>query len=167
MYSPRSRWWRSARAVALLRWASRSLRQAMYSVEPAWTLLARQNASSSSLRLETGACWRAAQPDSASAAHARAIRWVETLGRMHKSRPQSRMLSLPGLTRQSIENKAASLIEDGCLGQARSSQVKAAHDGWSQPALQCVADLFQHLRILDGGGHRPRIAVGDLLDGAA
>src|SRR3977135_2483769 len=38
---------------------------------------------------------------------------------------------------------------------------------FSPPPLQRVADLVQHLRILDGGGHRPWVAVGDLLDGAA
>src|SRR5450756_2108028 len=37
----------------------------------------------------------------------------------------------------------------------------------SHPALQRVADFFQHLGILDGGRHRPLVAVGDLLDGAA
>src|ERR1700759_1651807 len=35
------------------------------------------------------------------------------------------------------------------------------------PALQGIRDLVQHLGILDGGGHGPCLAVGDLLDGAA
>src|SRR3954451_11380397 len=33
--------------------------------------------------------------------------------------------------------------------------------------FQRAADLVKHLGVLDGGGHGPRIAVGDLLDGAA
>src|SRR5258708_14238949 len=37
----------------------------------------------------------------------------------------------------------------------------------SHPAPQRVADLVEHFGILDGRGHRPWIAVGDLLDGAA
>src|SRR5271169_898557 len=48
MSSPRSRWRLSARALALLRWTSRSLRQAIYADEPCLTLLRWQNASSSS-----------------------------------------------------------------------------------------------------------------------
>src|ERR1700682_1857887 len=35
------------------------------------------------------------------------------------------------------------------------------------PSPQRIPDLVQHLGILDGRGHRPCIAVGDLLDGAA
>src|SRR6185312_7469087 len=35
------------------------------------------------------------------------------------------------------------------------------------PSLQRLADLVQHLGVLYGGGHRPWLAVGDLLDGAA
>src|ERR1700760_4703803 len=36
----------------------------------------------------------------------------------------------------------------------------------SRPALQRLADLVQHLGILDGRGHGPGLAVGDLFDGA-
>jgi hypothetical protein len=67
IYSPRLRCCRSARAAALLRMTSRSLRQATYSGEPTATLLARQIASSSSPRLETGIWLRCAQAQSASA----------------------------------------------------------------------------------------------------
>src|SRR4051794_34459804 len=36
----------------------------------------------------------------------------------------------------------------------------------SHPALQRLADLVEHLGILDRRRHGPGIAVGDLLDGA-
>ena len=68
MVSLKLRWVRSAFAAALPRWTSRFLRQATYSDEPAATLLARQIASSSSPRLETGISLRAAQAERASAA---------------------------------------------------------------------------------------------------
>src|SRR5277367_4034601 len=69
MYSPRSRWRRSARALALLRWTSRSLRQAIYSDEPTATLLARQKVSSSSLSVfATVGGPRSRQPPSSGAA---------------------------------------------------------------------------------------------------
>src|SRR5947209_6023762 len=37
----------------------------------------------------------------------------------------------------------------------------------SHPALQRISDFVQHLGVFDGRGHRPRFAIGDLLDGAA
>src|SRR4051794_16680057 len=73
MYSPRSRWRRSACAAALLRVTSRSLRQATYSGEPTATLLARQIASSSSPRLETGIWLRCAHAERTSAASMTAV----------------------------------------------------------------------------------------------
>src|SRR3981189_1614340 len=90
MYSPRSRWRRSARPAAflritapalgqaapaaLLRFTSPSLRQATYSGEPTATLLVRQIASSSSPRLETGIWLRCAQAERTSARSDRAMR---------------------------------------------------------------------------------------------
>src|SRR5258708_4799990 len=68
------RWARSALAAALPRWTSRFLRQATYSDEPTATLLARQIASSSSPRLETGTSLRDAQAESVSAASVTAMR---------------------------------------------------------------------------------------------
>src|SRR3981081_4231258 len=73
MYSPRSRWRRSARPAALLRITSRSLRQATYSGEPTATLLVRQIASSSSPRLETGIWLRCAQAERTNARSDRAM----------------------------------------------------------------------------------------------
>src|SRR5882724_2940128 len=67
MYSPSLRWERSARSVALARWASRLLMHATYSGEPGATLLARQTASSSPSRFATGTWPRWAQPEMASA----------------------------------------------------------------------------------------------------
>src|ERR1700679_4219258 len=37
----------------------------------------------------------------------------------------------------------------------------------SHPPLQRLADLVEPLGVLDGGRHRPGLAVGDLLDSAA
>jgi hypothetical protein len=73
MYSPRSRWRRSARAVALLRRTSRSLRQATYSLEPTATLLARQIASSSPLESTIVGRPRSRQPASRGARSNRAM----------------------------------------------------------------------------------------------
>src|SRR3954453_7709460 len=70
---------RSALAAALPRWTSRFLRQATYSDEPTATLLARQIASSSSPRLETGTSLREAQAESVSAS---ATAMVEMICRM-------------------------------------------------------------------------------------
>src|SRR5580700_3322070 len=83
MYSPRLRCCLSARAAALARWASRSLRQATYSGEPAATLLARQNVSSSSARVDvTGTSPRRAQADNARARNISARRFVRQLKRI-------------------------------------------------------------------------------------
>src|ERR1700722_16884667 len=83
MYSPSLRCVLSARAAALPRWASRSLRQATYWDEPTATLLARQKVSSSSLRVPVmGDSPRRVQADSARARMIRAVRYVGAIGRM-------------------------------------------------------------------------------------
>src|SRR4051812_18159340 len=69
---------RSALAAALPRCTSRFLRQATYSDEPTATLLARQIASSSSPRLETGTSLREAQAESVSAANVSMIQRLIT-----------------------------------------------------------------------------------------
>src|SRR6185295_17050593 len=72
--SARLRWARSVRALALARCTSRFLRQLTYSFEPAATLLARQNASSSAL-VSTMVGWpRSRQPVSKGAASRSAMK---------------------------------------------------------------------------------------------
>src|SRR5260370_24601862 len=198
MYSPRSRCRRSVRALALLRWTSRSLRQATYCGEPTATLLARQNASSSPL-VSAGVGWPRSRHAARRGATSKSTA-MPSLGGINCIRPSRHgsVLSLPGLTRQSIEIKATarSATElrpsfviarsacdeaihsfftrlDGLLPPSlfelwRTGRFARNDDGCSShPAPQRVADLVEHFGILDGRGHRPWIAVGDLLDGAA
>src|SRR6516225_4434503 len=122
IYSPRSRCFLSARAIALPRCASRSLRQATYSDEPTATLPpARQNVSSSSLKLElTGSSLRLAQAVSVSAASASARRSGADCRPMRKypgsfvvadhSRPKDGVTAAR-LWRESINSKA--FVRDG------------------------------------------------------
>src|SRR3954471_2833080 len=77
--SLRLRWVRAAFDAALLRWTSRSLRQATYSDEPAAAPPARQNASSSSVTAATGASVRDAQAESARVARISAIQSLVVL----------------------------------------------------------------------------------------
>src|SRR5215212_5137448 len=73
MYSPRSRWRRSARLAALLRNTSRSFRQAIYAEDPTVTLFTRHIASSSSPSVETGVWLRCAQEQRARASSVSAV----------------------------------------------------------------------------------------------
>src|SRR4051812_9754391 len=49
------------------------------------------------------------------------------------------------------------------MGRGGAEGNRAARSPRQAPALQRVADLVEHARVVDGGGHRPRLAVGDLL----
>src|SRR6185437_588143 len=176
MYSPRSRWERSRLASAAWCWTSRSLRQAIYSGEPCLTLLARQNASSSSpSALRITELPRSRQPPSKGAASSSAIRGVIRRRRIKRIRSVSTFV-IAGLDPAIHRNNGkAALKEDGCPGhypwQRRASRfspgMMTGQPLPSRPALQRLADLVQHLGVLDGGGHGPGIAVGDILDGAA
>src|ERR1700743_3262655 len=117
MYSPRSRCFLSARAAALLRWTSRSLRQATYSGEPATTLLARQKVSSSSLSVDViGDSPRRAQADSA---RARTISAVQVLAGLSCIQyPVGRASKVIA----GINQKQGRFLKyDGGTGQARAS----------------------------------------------
>src|SRR5712671_2281952 len=61
--------------------------------------------------------------------------------------------SNPGTT-----NERDALAAEGCARGRLSPDALA---------LQRAADLVEHLGVLDGRRHRPGVAVGDLLDGAA
>src|SRR5215470_720141 len=109
MYSPRSRWRRSARALAASRWASRSLRQAMYCGEPgAIVPAARQNVSSSWVRVE-GAADSARSKQPASNGDAMAIKIIRRATKLERIVPDPLFL-LPGVTRQSTEKMAAPFL---------------------------------------------------------
>src|ERR1700722_6147717 len=148
MYSPRARWRRAAGDSALLRWESRSLRQATYSGEPAFTLLARQNASSSPPpAVSVVGSPRSRQPASSGATSNKAMQNRAALVRMQKSirfqfrhaRARAPTGPAPGAARwqaprvPTLGDPAIHRKQGGFL-KVMEGRVKPGHDKWSAGA---------------------------------
>src|SRR5882672_12399155 len=72
--------------------------------------------------------------------------------------------SSPGMRCAGPESILPVVVMDSGLASSTRPGMTASD---SHPALQRVADFVEHLGILYCSGHRPWVAVGDLLDGAA
>src|SRR5882757_7941214 len=83
---------------------------------------------------------------------------------LYRSPPNALPVTLTSSLRAQRSNPSFSIC---CIMDCFVAPLLAMTTAGSHPALQRVADFVEHLGILDGGGHRPWIAVGDLLDGAA